>query len=222
MAGSGQPLTRIAIVETRRFVAEALAALIDAMDGFAVSGILTIDAPGCTINDLDADVVLIGVATGAEMPQELVRSLRDRAESVSIVLLADAATPELVQFVLDARLNGLLLNDLTSEDITVCLDQVARGRAVLPHDWQAILTERPDDPLGPLSDRQMEVLELLGEGHSYAEIAGRLFISVNTVKYHVRSIFSRIGIHSRMEAAQLLAEHADHPANGDPPTQTVI
>lgn len=217
MTDSGETPTRIAIVDARRLVAEALAAVIDAIDGFVVSGILAMDPLGCTIDDVDADVVLVGVATGAEMPQELVRSLRDRPEPLSIVLLADAATPDLVQFVLDARLNGLLLNDLSSEDITVCLDQVARGRAVLPNDWQAVLTERPDDPLRPLSDRQFEVLELLAHGHSYADIADRLYISVNTVKFHVRSIFSRVGIHSRLEAAQLLAEHVDHPANGDPP-----
>ena len=208
--------TRIAIVDARRFIAEALAALIDTMEGFVVSGVLSTESAGSTTDDVDADVILIGVMAGAPMPLELVRSLRERTTAVEIVLLVDTATPELVQFVLDAHLSGLLLNDLSSDDITVCLDQVARGRAVLPHDWQSVLAERPEDPLRPLSGRQVEVLELLADGCSYDEIATRLFISVNTVKFHIRSIFARLGIHSRVEAAQLLATHAGHPAGEGP------
>jgi len=57
-----------------------------------------------------------------------------------------------------------------------------------------------------LSDRQMQVLELLSEGYSYDQIARRLFISVNTVKFHIRSIFSQLGVRNRVAAARLLAQ----------------
>jgi two-component system nitrate/nitrite response regulator NarP len=64
-----------------------------------------------------------------------------------------------------------------------------------------------NDPLDTLSERQMEVLGLLADGFSYEEIGTRLFISVNTVKFHVRSIFLRLGVRNRMAAARLLTRH---------------
>jgi DNA-binding CsgD family transcriptional regulator len=59
-----------------------------------------------------------------------------------------------------------------------------------------------------LSSRQREVLRLLAEGRSNREIADALFISVNTVKFHLRSIFRELGLRNRVQAAQRYAEHA--------------
>jgi DNA-binding NarL/FixJ family response regulator len=87
-----------------------------------------------------------------------------------------------VKFVLDERINGLLLNDGPAADFAACLSQVAQGHAVLPAGWQRALSERSVGPLGSLSERQMQVLKLLSEGCSYEEIGSRLFISLNTVK----------------------------------------
>ena len=51
----------------------------------------------------------------------------------------------------------------------------------------------------------MQVLRLLAEGMSYQQIGASLFISLNTVKFHVRSIFERLGVRNRMAAARILA-----------------
>ena len=62
----------------------------------------------------------------------------------------------------------------------------------------------------------MEVLLLLADGCSYEEIGARLFISLNTVKFHVRSIFLRLGVRNRMAAARVLANQPEltdaHPS----------
>ena len=60
-------------------------------------------------------------------------------------------------------------------------------------------------PLGQLSPRQREVLELLSLGMDNDQIAARLYISRNTVKFHVRTIYGRLGVHNRVEAARVLA-----------------
>jgi len=61
-----------------------------------------------------------------------------------------------------------------------------------------------------LSRRQIEVLEQLAAGRSNQEIARDLYISPNTVKFHVRAIYDRMGVHNRVEAARLL-EKLHHP-----------
>ena len=52
----------------------------------------------------------------------------------------------------------------------------------------------------PLSDRELEVLQLIAEGLTNREIATRLFLSLNTVKAHTRNIYGKLGVHNRMEA----------------------
>ncbi|HXO06796.1 MAG TPA: response regulator transcription factor [Solirubrobacteraceae bacterium] len=201
---------KVAVGDTRRLLAEAVAALVGTMPGFAVSGLVPADRALSAVGEQEPDVLLLGVAPGSDAALEIAHGVRASAPAVEIVLLADALEPHLIKFVLDERLTGLLLTDLAPSDFAMCLDQVAHGRAVLPAGWQDTLAERRDDPLAALSCRQMEVLELLAAGSPYEAIASRLFISVNTVKFHVRSIFSQLGVHNRLEAARLLAE-SDHP-----------
>ena len=61
------------------------------------------------------------------------------------------------------------------------------------------------NPLVQLSPRQLEVLHLLSLGMDNDQIAERLYISRNTVKFHVRTIYGRLGVHNRVEASRVLA-----------------
>jgi DNA-binding NarL/FixJ family response regulator len=206
---------RVAIADSRRLLAEALATLLRTMDGFVVVDVFDIDgAEGLpAIIAQDPGVLLVGIGTYPSSSFELIRSLRQLALQLEIVLVADTLTPELVRFVLDQRLNGLILTDTSPSDLAACLGRVASGHAVLPADWQAVLATRGEDPLGCLSDRQLEVLRLVAQGCSYEEIGRRLFISSNTVKFHLRSIYMRLGVRNRMAAARVLAQRESPERN---------
>jgi DNA-binding NarL/FixJ family response regulator len=198
---------RVAVADPRRLIAEALAALIAGREGFAVTGAIVADAAVQAIAEQRPDVVVVGAGADARPAMDLVRELRRHTLNVAIVIVADTLEPALVSFVLDQGIGGLLLSDAAGRDIAVCLDHVAHGRAVLPSGWQGALSADRHDPLDVLSERQMEVLVLLADGLSYEEIGARLFISLNTVKFHVRSIFLRLGVRNRMAAARVLARH---------------
>lgn len=198
---------RVAVADPRRLIAEALAALIAGREGFAVTGAIVADAAVQAVAEQRPDVVVVGAGADARPAMDLVRELRRKGPNVAIVIVADTLEPALVSFVLDHGIGGLLLSDAAARDIAVCLDHVAHGRAVLPSGWQGALSADRHDPLHVLSERQMEVLVLLADGFSYEEIGARLFISLNTVKFHVRSIFLRLGVRNRMAAARLLAHH---------------
>jgi DNA-binding NarL/FixJ family response regulator len=73
---------------------------------------------------------------------------------------------------------------------------------VFPAGWLAAAASRSAE--APLSARQLEVLELLAAGLPNAVIARRLFISPNTVKFHVAAIYQRLGVSNRVQAAQAL------------------
>ena len=213
------PQVRVAVADGRRLIAEALAALIRTMDGFVVVDVFDGGEELPAIVARDPGVLLVGTGTDLSGGFQLIRSLREIALHLEIVLVADVLSPELVRFVLAQRLNGLILTDTPAADLAACLGRVASGHAVLPGEWQAVLATHGDDPVGSLSDRQLEVLRLVAEGHSYEEIGRRLFISANTVKFHLRSIYMRLGVRNRVAAARMLNERggSDMPRLSTPP-----
>jgi two-component system, NarL family, response regulator DesR len=197
---------RVAVADERRLIAEALAALIAGRKGFTVTGAVAGDDVVKTIAEQRPDLIVVGAGTDSRAAMALVRELRRRVPRAEIVIVADALEPPLVSFVLDQGIGGLVLTDAAAREVAACLDRVAHGRAVLPPGWQGALHADRNDPLDALSERQMQVLTLLADGYSYEEIGARLFISLNTVKFHVRSIFVRLGVRNRMAAARLLTQ----------------
>jgi DNA-binding NarL/FixJ family response regulator len=202
------PAIRVAVADERRMIAEALAALIGTMHGFAVSAVVVAKGGACITATQSPDLVLAGVASDSRAGFSLVRSIRARFPDVEIVLVADALKPDVVRLVFEEGLGGLLLTDMSVSYLATALDEIAHRRSVMPAGWQRMLADSQHDRLDSLSDRQLEVLRLLADGCSYEEIGARLFITLNTVKYHVRSIFVRLGVGNRMQAARVLAECA--------------
>jgi DNA-binding NarL/FixJ family response regulator len=199
---------RVAVGDERRMIAEALAALVSTLSGFAVTAVMAGEAGVCKILAKPPDLVLAGVDPGSGAGFGLVRSIRARMPEVQIVIVADVLAPDVVKLVFDQRLGGLLLTDMSAPCVATSLDEVAHGRAVLPVGWQRMLSHERDDPLDGLSQRQLDVLGLLADGLSYEAIGAHLFITVNTVKFHVRSIFTRLGVCNRTSAARVFAERA--------------
>ncbi|HUA06016.1 MAG TPA: response regulator transcription factor [Solirubrobacteraceae bacterium] len=214
--GTAEPITRVrvAIVDDRRLIGESLAVLVRALDGFVVTGAFDSEGARTALVAHAPDLLLVAVGADGHNALELIRALRGLAVDLKIVLLAEVLVPGLAAFVLDERLNGLILTDTPASDLATCLDQVRHGHAVMPADWHRVLARSRDDPLESLSERQFEVLELVAEGFSYEEIGARLFISSNTVKFHLRTIYLRLGVRNRVAAARLLRERSGTTLRG--------
>ena len=84
-------------------------------------------------------------------------------------------------------------------------DYVRRLLAAFPVSGpEQTVSPQPENPaldwIEPLSDRELEVLQLIAEGLTNQEIANRLFLALNTVKAHTRNIYSKLGVNSRIQA----------------------
>jgi two-component system nitrate/nitrite response regulator NarP len=196
---------RVTVADPRRLIAEALALAVRDDPTFEVVATVWGDIAPEEIAESAPDMILVGVGADEQQALGLIDALVRRLPTAGIVLVADAPTRRLLGAVLERSLGGLLLTDHPAADLVASLAHIARGQAVLPSGWQAALSGPSSEPVDSLSDRQLEVLRLLAEGCSYEEIGARLFISVNTVKFHTRSIFERLGVHNRMAAVRLLA-----------------
>jgi two-component system, NarL family, nitrate/nitrite response regulator NarL len=205
----------VVLLDERQLIVEALAALLTNTGRFAVTTCAPDDAAATTIASLRPDFVLVGAGHRHERCLQLVESLHELAPEVRTVIVADSQEPALIRSVLDQTAAALVMSNVTGEDLAIMLDQVLRGNAALPAGWQSVLAEAAHNPVSSLSCRQLEVLRLLADGCSYEEISSRLVITVNTVKFHVRSIYLGLGVSNRMAATRVLeaslGTHTAHP-----------
>jgi DNA-binding NarL/FixJ family response regulator len=151
-------------------------------------------APDVVLMDLEMPVL-----SGSEATR---RILAERPET-RVVVLTSFADRERILDALDAGAIGYLLKDAEPEELVRGVRAAARGESPLaPRAASAVLQARASRPTAPeLSQRETEVLELLGDGLPNKLIARRLGISEKTVKAHITRIFEALGVTDRTQAA---------------------
>lgn len=147
-----------------------------------------------------ADVVLL--ADDALIP-EAVHALAEDG-SQGLLLLSENGGVVASLRGLELRGWGVLAPDAPPDEISAAIHAVAHGLVVLPEALAERLLGAPanvvDEPSEPLTTREREVLELLGRGLSNRLIAGELHISEHTVKFHISSVYAKLGVGSRAGA----------------------
>jgi DNA-binding NarL/FixJ family response regulator len=162
------------------------------------------------VEALDPDLVLMDVSMPRVTGVEATRRLAASRPAIPIVMLTVSEDEADLFAAIKAGARGYLLKNLEAPQLRAMLDAVARGEAAItPATAAKILAELhrpgPGVRLGPdrLTDRELEVLELVTAGLRNKEIAARLRISENTVKYHLKHILEKLHAGSRTEVAAL-------------------
>ncbi len=147
-----------------------------------------------------ADVVL--VADEDLLEETALSASEDGTQSLLLLSEDEGAASKLRA--LSLRGWGVVPPDAPSEELGAAVAAVARGLTVLPKDLAERLLDEPatavDELSEPLTARESEVLGLLGGGLSNKMIARELHISEHTVKFHISSLYSKLGVSNRAEA----------------------
>jgi DNA-binding NarL/FixJ family response regulator len=151
---------------------------------------------------LNPDVVLLDMHLPDMAGPDAVRAVRDANARIRVLALSSFSDPELVEAAFQAGVSGYLLKDVDPQALRAALKEVARGGDVVPPDIRRMREEaaRRLRQASVLSAREREVLELIGQGLSNADIARKLFISEKTVKTHVSHILAKFGVADRTGA----------------------
>jgi NarL family two-component system response regulator LiaR len=159
---------------------------------------------------LQPDVVLMDMLMPEMDGVDTTRAIRCQHPQVQVLVLTSFYHQDLVGRAMRAGAVGYLVKGVSADELAEAIRAAHAGRSTLSTEAVQALVQATDSApkLGAdLSDREREVLALLAEGLSNAEIAQRLTISLSTVKYHVHGILSKLVAASRAEAVALALQH---------------
>ena len=157
--------------------------------------------------EVQPDVVIMDMVMPGMDGAQATQAIREQFPQVQVIALTSFQEEDLVERALQAGAIGYLLKNVNADGLAHAIREAYAGRSTLAPEATEILIQatrqRAAQPDYGLTEREQEVLALLVEGLSNAEISERLVITVATVKFHVRGILSKLGVSSRAEAIAL-------------------
>jgi two-component system response regulator DesR len=189
---------RVAVFAGRSLVADAIAALLRESGLMAEAHTPELEGLWDAEAAPDAAVLLDDLGQAFE---PTLAALREAFPGVRALVLAGEADAASVSRAVEIGMHGLVDGHAGGRELAQAVRQVVAGRRVFP---VCVVLDEPA-AAAVLSSRQRDVLRLVAQGLSNQAIATELTISVNTVKFHVRTVFRTLGIHNRVEAARLWA-----------------
>jgi NarL family two-component system response regulator LiaR len=199
---------RVAIVDDHAMLRRGLRFFLKGFDDLELVG------EGCSgkeaialCAEAEPDVILMDMVMPEMDGAKTTEMIRERFPRVQVIALTSFQEQDLIERALQAGAIGYLLKNVSAEDLARAIREAHAGRSTLAPEATQVLVQatrrRSDQQEYGLTDREQEVLALMVEGLSNAEIAERLVITVATVKFHVRGILGKLGVNSRTEAIAL-------------------
>jgi DNA-binding NarL/FixJ family response regulator len=216
----GGMVIRCLIADDQAMVREGFAAVLDAQPGMLVAG-QAIDGADAVrqARRLNPDVVLMDVRMpvmdGLEATRQILTATRD-ADKPRVLMLTTYDIDDYVHEALRAGASGFLLKDATAAELVHAVKVVAAGDALLaPSVTRRMIAQftrtppaatSPPTALNVLTGRETEVLKLIAQGMSNAEISDALNIAEQTTKTHVSRILAKLGLRDRAQAVMAAYE----------------
>ncbi len=198
---------RIMLVDDHQVVRSGLKAFLSVYDEFLFVGEASNGIEALELcNQCKPDIVLMDLLMPEMNGAEATKEIRKLCPHVQVIVLTSFREEALVEEALRAGAIGYLLKDVSADEIAAAIHAALLGKPTLsPEATQALINaslhkeiDKPD-----LTEREKDVLKWMIHGHSNAEIAKELVISLSTVKFHVSAILSKMNASSRTEAVSM-------------------
>ena len=212
MTAAGKTISLI-LIDDNRLLREGIAAMIRTQPGFKVlAASADVDEALAKAREARPDVVLLDFGLEARDSVSLTATVHDEVPGARVIIMGLLPVEEDVAMYVHAGASGFIMKDASFEDFFATIRAVAGGAEVLPQALtNSLFTQIARNAAGGnkarimesvrLTNRERQVIALLGEGLSNKEIATRLHIAVHTVKSHVHNVLEKLALRSRLEVA---------------------
>jgi DNA-binding NarL/FixJ family response regulator len=191
---------RVLVVEDHNVVRQGLVALLNLVDGIDVVGEAADGEEAIAqFRSQKPDVTLIDLRLPKLAGVEVIQQVRSESPQARFVVLTTYDGDEDIYRALKSGAKAYLLKGMTTDELITTIREVHAGRSHIP----AAIAERLAERMGTedLTPRESEVLEQIVSGKSNKEIATELAISEATVKTHINTLLSKLGVADRTQAA---------------------
>jgi len=195
-------MKKVVIVEDNKTLNDAFVNIINASANFKITGAyLNAENAIENIKNDAPDFVLMDIQLPGIDGVEATKQIKKIIPKTSIIIITVYENSETVFNALCAGATGYLTKNTTTGKLIASLEEAKNGGAPMSiHIAKMVVSSFKKTIHADLSERELEVLTLLSKGKSYKSIAEILFISLNTIKFHIKNIYDKLQVKSREEA----------------------
>jgi two-component system response regulator DevR len=232
MNAAGSPAERatvqVFLLDDHEVVRRGVRDLLEAEDGIEVVG----EAATCAqalvrVPALRPQVAVLDMRLPDGDGVTVCRELRSRMPELACLILTSFDDDDALLDSIMAGAAGYVLKQIKGSDLVAAVRTVASGQSTLDPDTTSRLMDslrrqrepqpKADPVLAQLTERELGILDLIGEGLTNREIGQRLFLAEKTVKNHISRILAKLGVERRIQAAMLVGSGHDRDVKGDRP-----
>jgi two-component system, NarL family, response regulator NreC len=203
------PVIRVVIADDHAIVRRGLRMLLDSEAGFeVVADAGDAEAARRYVHGHHPDVLVLDIQMPGGSSLDMVPAIRAESPETQIVVLTMQDEAAYARQAMRAGVLGYVLKEAADDELVEAVRRAAAGETYLnPKLGARVAAEPAPGPPDGLSQREVEVLELIALGHTNAEIAGALYVSVRTVEAHRAHIQQKLMLKSRSELVRYALGH---------------
>jgi len=200
-------INRVVVADDHALFLDGITSLLEAA-GFEIVGQANDGQQAIEfVRQLQPDLVLLDISMPMMDGLSVLGAIKSEFPSIRVVMLTVSDDDDDLYTAVQGGADGYLLKDLNSQEFVEMLAGLERGEAAMNRRMTARLmtgfqqlTSKEAEPKNGLTEREIELLHIMVGGLSNKAIAEKLFISENTVKYHIRNILQKLEVQNRTEA----------------------
>ncbi len=199
---------KIAIVDDHPMVLEGLKSILskESYDVYAFTkGAALLDF----IQSNSVQLILLDMVLNDTNGIDICKKLRERAPDSIIVGISNQAEKSIILEFIQAGGNGYILKNSDNTEIVACIQQALHGNLALSQEAQRIILQAPNNSLAlpKITKREKQILQAVAKGHTSAQIADQLFISLITVETHRRNLMQKFKVKNMIELIHIATEN---------------
>jgi DNA-binding NarL/FixJ family response regulator len=206
VAGARRSMTRLVVVADNSLIVEAIAIGLRNSGEFKLLGHVNRRTGSVrTIVEAEPDVVLVDDMDGSNQAVELVEQIKAERSDAAVIVLTTSMDSEWLDAIFDAGAAGAISKATHPAALATLVRETIAGHVVHVHKSSGVArSARPAAVAAeqsPLTSRELEVLQLVAAGSTNGEIARKLWVTEQTVKFHLSNVYRKLDVGNRTEAS---------------------